>query len=363
MPEPSFVLETLNIVFIVLMIIFILVILSSYFFDYWYPKSSFRKQTNINIDATLSSKNSTQPKIEEITPERLEALGLGGMDEYIDIINKDLIIYRALDEDVQKKLNIKPSKGIILYGPPGCGKTRIAVAISKMFSNIEPTIISGPSIYSKWIGESEGNIRDIFQDAYDDQKLGKKNIHVVVFDEFDAIGAKRGNSEHHISNNSVVNQLLAMMDGPDPLNNCIIIAITNRLDAIDEALLRPGRFGTHIEIKAPTLKQRQKILEIKTKNLKENNYLDEGLDFELIAELTDQYTGADLDGLVSNVVNDLICNKMNKKLEEKIYLEDFLKHITDKTIDKILIDDNSNSSKEKNERMLEEIFKGYMSTL
>jgi len=252
------------------------------------------------------------------------------MEEYIERVNREVLSTRTIDPKISKQLGIRPIKGVLLHGPPGVGKTLIAVQIGKSLNTEPPIIISGPSLISKWIGESEKNIRDIFAKARSDQLKGKKNLHLVIFDEFDSIGIRRSENDIHGTYNNIVNQLLSMMDGPEALNNIIIIAITNRIDTLDEALLRPGRFEVHVEIKMPNLNQRRKIIEVKTNKLLKNGFLDYDFDIEEITNLTANYSGADIEGLVNKVVSDMIYEKLNNNLPGIISQNDFLKYIVEK---------------------------------
>ena len=152
---------------------------------------------------------------------------------------------------------MKHVKGILLYGPPGTGKTLIARQLSKALDIDEKNYkkVDGPEIFNKYVGESENNIRKLFEKAKSDEKaLGPKSpLHVVVFDEIDAVCKQRGMYENSSqTNDAVVNQLLSIIDGVDALNNILVIGMTNRKDLLDEAILRPGRFEVHIEVKLPT---------------------------------------------------------------------------------------------------------------
>jgi vesicle-fusing ATPase len=148
---------------------------------------------------------------------------------------------------------------MILYGPPGTGKTLIARKISQVLNCNEPKVVNGPEIFDKFVGGSEENVRKLFAEAESEQqsKGDDSELHVIIFDEIDAICRKRGSTSGGTGvNESVVNQLLSKIDGVDSLSNILIIGMTNRLDMIDEALLRPGRFEIHLEIGLPDDKGR-----------------------------------------------------------------------------------------------------------
>lgn len=149
---------------------------------------------------------------------------------------------------------MKHCKGMILYGPPGTGKTLIARKIAHVLNCAEPKVVNGPEIFDKMVGGSEAKIRALFEEAESDQKANgdESDLHVIIFDEIDAICRKRGSVSSGTGvNESVVNQLLSKIDGVDSLDNILIIGMTNRLDMIDDALLRPGRFEIHLEIGLP----------------------------------------------------------------------------------------------------------------
>ncbi|KAL8175660.1 UNVERIFIED_CONTAM: hypothetical protein K2H54_002903 [Gekko kuhli] len=145
----------------------------------------------------------------------------------------------------------KHVKGILLYGPPGCGKTLMARQIGKMLNAREPKVVNGPEILNKYVGESEANIRKLFADAEEEQRrLGANSgVHIIIFDEIDAICKQRGSMAGSTGvHDTVVNQLLSKIDGVEQLNNILVIGMTNRPDLIDEALLRPGRLEVKMEI-------------------------------------------------------------------------------------------------------------------
>jgi vesicle-fusing ATPase len=186
---------------------------------------------------------------------------------------------------------------MILYGPPGTGKTLIARKIAAVLNCHEPKVINGPEIFDKFVGGSEENIRKQFADAEQDMKTkgDDSDLHVIIFDEIDAICRKRGSTNSGTGvNESVVNQLLSKIDGVESLNNILIIGMTNRLDMIDEALLRPGRFEIHLEIGLPDQKGRRQIFDIHTKKMRENNLIAKDVDLDKMAKLTKNYTGAEI---------------------------------------------------------------------
>jgi len=191
-----------------------------------------------------------------------------------------------------EKSGAKPPKGILLYGPPGTGKTMLAKAVANE-SEANFISIKGPELLSKWVGESESGVREVFRKARQSAPT------VVFFDEIDAIAPVRGSGygDTHVTER-VVSQLLTELDGLEELQEVIVLAATNRLDIVDPALLRAGRFDRLLQVPAPDKKARLEILKIHTAK----NPLANDVDLEKIAEKTENHTGADLAGLVSTAV-------------------------------------------------------------
>ena len=179
-------------------------------------------------------------------------------------------------------LGIKPPRGVLLYGPPGTGKTLIAKAVANE-SGSNFICVNGPELTSKWMGENEKAIRQIFKRAKQMAPC------IIFFDEIDSITPKRGTRAENASIERMVNQILTSMDGIEGLENVTVMAATNRPDMMDPALLRPGRFDKMILVGKPDLESRLRILEVHTKDMPLIN-----VDLIDIAELTDGYVGADL---------------------------------------------------------------------
>ena len=185
-------------------------------------------------------------------------MGIGGLDEEFNAIFRRAFASRVFPPEIMEQLGCSHVKGILLHGPPGTGKTLMARQIGKMLNAKEPKIVNGPEIFNKFIGESEANIRKLFEEAEDDERrLGVNSpLHIIIFDEIDAICKKRG-SEHGMSgvNDTVVNQLLSKIDGVDRLNNILVIGMTNRPDMIDDALTRPGRLEVQVRVATKILRR------------------------------------------------------------------------------------------------------------
>lgn len=249
---------------------------------------------------------------------KLENLGIGGLDLEFSQIFRRAFASRTVSPSLVEKLGVRHVKGLLLYGPPGTGKTLIARQIGKMLNVKEIQIVNGPEMLSKYVGSSEENIRKLFKNAEADEKSMGKNspLHIIIFDELDSVFKQRGSGSTGGTGvgDNVVNQLLAKMDGVEPLNNILIIGMTNRLDLIDSALLRPGRFEIQIEISLPDEKGRKEILLIHTKKMADNNLLDKDFDFDEFAALTKNYTGAELEGLCNSASSFAIYEQRGEEL-------------------------------------------------
>ncbi len=185
-----------------------------------------------------------------------------------------------------KRFGIKPTKGILLYGPPGTGKTLLAKAVANE-SEANFISVKGPEILSKWVGESEKAIRQIFKRAKQVAPC------IIFFDEIDAIASVRGYEAGSRVGERVLNQLLTEMDGLEELHNVVVIAATNRPDLVDPALLRPGRFDKLLLIPIPDAEARLEIFKVHTRNMP----LADDVDLEKLVNLTDGYVGADIEAV------------------------------------------------------------------
>uniref|UniRef100_A0A9J7YKF1 Vesicle-fusing ATPase n=1 Tax=Cyprinus carpio carpio TaxID=630221 RepID=A0A9J7YKF1_CYPCA len=237
-----------------------------------------------------------------INPDwNFEKMGIGGLDKEFSDIFRRAFASRVFPPDIVEQMGCKHVKGILLFGPPGCGKTLMARQIGKMLNAREPKIVNGPEILNKYVGESEANIRKLFADAEEEQKrLGANSgLHIIIFDELDAICKQRGTGASSTGvHDTVVNQLLSKIDGVEQLNNILVIGMTNRPDLIDDALMRPGRFEVKMEIGLPDENGRVQILNIHTAKMREFNLLSGDVDVKELAAETKNYSGAELEGLV-----------------------------------------------------------------
>ncbi|KAI5478765.1 vesicular-fusion protein Sec18 [Pseudohyphozyma bogoriensis] len=237
---------------------------------------------------------------------KFEDMGIGGLDSEFSAIFRRAFASRIFPPGLIDKLGIQHVKGILLYGPPGTGKTLMARQIGKMLNAREPKVVNGPEILNKFVGQSEENIRKLFADAEKEykEKGDESGLHIIIFDELDAICKQRGSTNNGTGvGDSVVNQLLSKMDGVDQLNNILVIGMTNRMDMIDEALTRAGRLEVHIEISLPDEKGRVQILNIHTMKMRTNGIMGADVDLNELATMTKNFSGAEIGGLVKSATS------------------------------------------------------------
>ena len=238
---------------------------------------------------------------------------IGGLEEAKEKL-RELIELPLIRPDLFKLAGIKPGKGVLISGPSGTGKTLLAKAVATE-SNANFISVKGPELISKWVGESEKHVREIFK------KARQVAPSIIFFDEFDSISKLRGMSMNDATER-VVNQLLTEMDGIEELEKVIVIAATNRKDLIDPALLRPGRIDEIVELGIPDKKTREEIFKIYTRKMplnKDINVLD-------YSAKTDGWTGADIEAVCRNAgVNAIKRFYKNDKGKERLIIlkEDF----------------------------------------
>ncbi len=228
------------------------------------------------------SKKPTKPgeqKVPTITYE-----DIGGLPDEIKQI-REMIELPLKHPELFEKMGIEPPKGVLLHGPPGTGKTLIAKAVANE-SNANFFTLSGPEIMSKFYGQSEENLRNIFKEAIENAPS------IIFIDEIDSIASKREETHGDVERR-VVAQLLAILDGLNERGKVIVIGATNRINSLDLALRRPGRFDREIEIGIPNRKGRKEILEIHTRGMP----LSESVNLDKFSEMTHGYSGADLQAL------------------------------------------------------------------
>ena len=209
---------------------------------------------------------------------------IGGLEEAKRDL-KEAVEMPLKEPEIFKRLGIRPPKGILLYGPPGTGKTLLAKAVANE-SEANFITIKGPEVMSKWVGESEKAVRQIFK------KAKQVAPSIVFLDEIDSIAPTRGWRSDSGVTERIVNQLLTSIDGLETMEGVVVIAATNRPDILDRALLRAGRFDRLVLIPAPDKKARLEILKIHTRNMPLKN-----VDLEELAGRLDGYAGADIENL------------------------------------------------------------------
>jgi transitional endoplasmic reticulum ATPase len=210
---------------------------------------------------------------------------VGGLASVKEALKENVLQAIKSPEEFKKK-GIEPPRGVLLYGPPGCGKTLLAKALANE-SQANLIVVRGPEVLSKWLGESERAIREIF-------RKGKSSSPcIILFDEIDSLGKARYASEEVWSGETILSQLLTQMDSLYPGEGVFVIGSTNRPDILDPSLLRPGRLGVMLYVPPPDVSSRLEILRILTKRMP----LGQDVDLRSLAESTQNFTGADLESL------------------------------------------------------------------
>ena len=258
---------------------------------------------------------------------------VGGLKEQLNEV-REVVELPLKNPELFKELGVEPLKGVLLYGPPGCGKTLIARAVA---GEVGATFIRvvGSELVNKFIGEGARIVREVFNLAR------KKAPSIIFIDEIDAIAAKRvdvGTSGEREVQRTLM-QLLAELDGFDPLSGVSVIAATNRLDILDPAILRPGRFDRIVYIPPPDRKGRLEILQIHTRKMK----LAPDVNLEKIAEMTEGATGADLKAIVTEAGYNAI--RAGRKV---VTFEDFLR-----AVEKVMSKRAGATYRERKERLMQ----------
>ncbi len=243
-----------------------------------------------NTEVSLSS------KAVEVSDENIPGINyedIGGMDNEIKKV-REMVEIPLKHPEIFNRLGISPPKGVLLHGPPGTGKTLLAKAVANE-SEANFILLNGPEIMSKFYGESEKKIRDIFEAAE------KTSPSIIFIDEIDAIAPKRGETTGEVERR-VVSQILTMMDGLKSRGKVIVIGATNRIGSIDPALRRPGRFDREIEINVPRKEGRLAILKIHTRGVP----LDKSVNLKEISSTTHGFVGADLESLTKEAAMNVL---------------------------------------------------------
>ncbi|WP_458188684.1 CDC48 family AAA ATPase [Haladaptatus sp. NG-WS-4] len=256
------------------------------------PDGTVRVTTDTDVQVSLSNlvdsitptkSNDGDSTLTEVTGAAYE--DIGGLDEELRRV-REMVELPLSNPELFRRLGIDPPKGVLLYGPPGTGKTLIAKAVANEV-NAHFISVSGPEVMSKYKGESEERLREIFTEA-------EKNAPAIIFfDEVDSLGGKRDDESD--MENRLVAQMLSLMDGLESRGEVVVIGATNRVDAIDPALRRGGRFDREIEIGAPDEGGRREILEVHTRGMP----LADDIAVDRLAATTHGFVGADLHALVT----------------------------------------------------------------
>lgn len=253
-----------------------------------------------NTEVVLSNKavEVTEENIPDVTYE-----DIGGLTDEVKKI-REMVEVPLKHPEIFEKLGIEPPKGVLLHGPPGTGKTLLAKAVANE-SEANFLLLNGPEIMSKFYGESEKKLRDLFEEA-------EKNAPSIIFiDEIDAIAPKREEAQGEVERR-VVSQLLTMMDGLKSRGKVVVIGATNRPNSIDQALRRPGRFDREVEIRAPDKAGRLQVLKIHTRGMP----LTKDVNLEELASVTHGFVGADINALAKEAAM-IVLRRLLPKIELK----------------------------------------------
>lgn len=237
--------------------------------------------------------------------------GIGGLNSIVRSLLRSAFLTRSLPQDTIAKHNIKHIKGVMLYGLPGTGKTLVARNLIKMMNVKSCKIINASEVVCAMVGGTEKNIRDLFKTAKDDPD--KSNVHAIIFDEIDAICKTRSSSTKSFE---PVSQLLTLLDGIESIDNVIVFGITNHLDLIDPALLRPGRFDLKIEIPLPNAEARLAIFNIHLESFRKNNSLSSDMNLDDFIAKTADKTGAYIELVVKESLNNAILRQHLTETQE-----------------------------------------------
>ena len=284
------------------------------------------------LDKLIVIGDDFQKALKEVTPSGMREVFIENPDVQWDEVGGLDDVKRELQEAVEwpmkypglyEKLGHRMPRGILLHGVSGTGKTLLAKAVATE-SEANFVSVRGPELLSKWVGESERGIREIFRRARQASPC------VIFFDEIDSIAPVRGAGGETSMVERVVSQLLTELDGMENMHGVVVLAATNRVDMIDPALLRPGRFDKIIQIPMPDRDSRKKILEINSKRI---DVIDEHVDLDRIAEMTDGLSGADVGSIantaVSLVIHEYLDNHPdvqaveNKTMDAKVTMRHF----------------------------------------
>ena len=275
------------------------------------------KITGQDFETALTNiKPSAMREVMVEVPKDVSWENIGGLDETRQLLIEN-VVYGIKNRKIFLSVGIKPAKGMLLHGPPGTGKTLLAKVVARESgANFIP--VGGPEVRSKWFGESEEKIRFIFSKAREVAPC------IIFFDELDAIASFRGGDVNRV-NDSIVNQLLAEMDGIEKNDNIFVIGTTNKLKLIDSALLRPGRFDYQILVPLPDLKARKNIFAVHLKDKPDSS----GVSIDDLVAQTDGFSGADIAEICRLATLDALREVEFKPDQVKLKATHFIKAIED----------------------------------
>ena len=296
------------------------------------PPEIFEKLKVTNLDFTNAMKMVEPSAMREVMVEipNVKWEEVGGLEDVKQQL-KEVIQWPLSNPESFTRLGIRPPKGVLLYGPPGTGKTLLAKAVATE-SQANFISIRGPEVLSKWVGESEKHIRDIFRRA---KQVAPA---IIFFDEVDAITPRRGSDMGARVTENVVSMILTEMSGLEDLHNVMVVAATNRPDIVDSALLRPGRFDRQILVPPPDEAAREEIFKIHTKNMPLKD-----VSIQKMVKQTDGYSGADIEALCREAGIFALRENMSAKIVLKKHFDDALNAVKP-SISKELIDFYSKQS-------------------
>ncbi|HEV8311009.1 MAG TPA: AAA family ATPase [Methylomirabilota bacterium] len=276
----------------------------------------------LEADAPISSGHLQRALQAEVGKERFEGKRKTWDDLILDERTKEKL--RFIENIIEhpeeaRALGVEPPSGLLLCGPPGTGKTTVARVLASEV-NASFYLVTPADVLSKWVGESEQRVRDLFEKARENRPS------IVFVDEIDALLSRRDDGGGGQWRNMVVNAFLMEMDGLSSAPGVFVVGATNRPDLLDEAILRPGRLSERIEIPLPSAEQRRELLRLFTKKMK----LGEDVDFGVLAGETEGFSGAEIEGLCNNAGRDALIRVLESKAAPAVVSADFVKALTER---------------------------------
>jgi len=240
---------------------------------------------------------------------------VGGLEEVKQTL-KEMVEWPLKHEKAFERIGIRPPTGILMYGPPGCGKTLLAKAVATE-AGANFISVKGPEVFTMWVGESERKVREIFRRA---KQVAPS---IIFFDEIDSLTPKRGAQIGNRVTDDIVSQILSEMSGLEDMHNVVVMAATNRPDILDPAILRPGRFDRQVLIPAPDSKARLEILKVHTKKMP----LGKDVNLKTLTAETEGFSGADIEALCREAGMAALRKDMNAKSVNRKHFTDAMKKV------------------------------------